>query len=709
MTHFSTETTEDATLRDALQAALPADSASPELRQRVALLAKQAEIKREREFRRAPRLRLAFSAAILAALIAVFSVVWPQVMSNQALAQINAAMARVSSVHMTRFRIEGTKRIKEGETWFQNGQWRVERPEDGYTTLYKSGKRWLYNERAGKVTLKRNAKGPFGHNPTGFTLADLTHDLESHGTKTSVALQGQTTLNGREVKRMLLETKTNYETALITLLVDAETDLPLRGEIIVRTRYGKVGRWQFEMNYNRPLSAKLFEPKFARGVRFVEQGKRDADFQTRLARGLVKKRVGERTIAIRELQVNRNGDVWVLYTAGKRLGKTTGDGFRSGNWFAGRDWKVFLTDSLGTRYHYVRQPLQWSMVQPVAVQGQRLEGDWWVPATAPEPGRSWKPRTFFLNFEVNPKNLHGTFKQTFPDDYSARAQFQIPIDEAENAVVPSLAQSISPGLSEENIVKQESQERGELPPGVQPSPELAREVDEIGTFSPDSTQIATGIVGGVKLVGTQNGQTARVLRVPAPFSKLKVGAPLILADNRILCAAAAFDRTLESDSQWFVWNLQNGQFLGSWRSNHVHDVSLRSVQLAPDGKTLRLVNSIITKRGGDGKSQWVERMDASVEERNVLTGKVQFRRVLPHDGFLLSVEQSASNSSAWQVITSQNGDEKRGLVRAWDARSGALTQTFDNPANFDNNRVVVAKNAPLVAVAGQYFEVKNGV
>jgi hypothetical protein len=43
-----------------------------------------------------------------------------------------------------------------------------------------------------------------------------------------------------------------------------------------RNGVGKGDRLQFEMSYNRRLSASLFEPKFPRGTRFLELGRRDA-------------------------------------------------------------------------------------------------------------------------------------------------------------------------------------------------------------------------------------------------------------------------------------------------------------------------------------------------------------------------------------------------------------------------------------------------
>ncbi|HEX8465138.1 MAG TPA: WD40 repeat domain-containing protein [Abditibacterium sp.] len=672
-------------------------------------MAQTADTKREiAAKKRATQLKLTFSGAILASLIAVSAVVWPQVMSNQALAQINAAMARVSSVQMTTFRLKDGKRITQNQTYFQNGQWRVENPENGFTTLYKGGKRWIYNARAGRVTVQRGVKGAFGWNASGFTLADMMRDFGAQGDKTSLKIQGYDTLRGRKIKRALLEIKNKRETLQWLLMVDDETDLPLRGEMKMRAPYGKTEIWITEMSYNRPVSAKLFEPKFARTAKFIDLGRRDADLKTKMAGGLAKKRVGERIVAIRELQVNRNGDVFLLYTAGKRLGKTTGDGFRSNNWFAGRDWKVFLTDSLGTRYHYMRNDFQFSLY-PVEVQGQRLEGDWWVPATATQPGQKWKPRTFFLNFEMSPKNLHGTFKQTFQINYSARARFEIPVDEAENSVMPSLAQSLQTGLSEESIVKQASEERGELPPGALPSPQLVRELPEIGTFSPDSTQIATGIVGEVRIVSAQSGAQTKVLRVPAAFSKMKVGAPLISADGQILCAAAAFDSSPDSDAQQFTWNLASGRLLGSWRSNKVRDVLLLSSQLSPDGTRLRRASSIITKRVGEGKQQWVETGNLIAEERDVLTGKVTFSSVLKHDGFVLSVEQGTTKLTDWMIVTSQKDKAERGLVRAWNARSGALLKTFENRSQFGTSRLKLAGRVPTLAVGVQYFELKNRV
>ena len=83
--------------------------------------------------------------------------------------------------------------------------------------------------------------------------------------------------------------------------------------------------------------------------------------------------MGDRTVVIRDLQVNAEGDVFLLYTAGA----VPGDGWR--------DWSVELTDESGRRY----QPGE--AFQPFwrdgsrrggkgyVFDGQKLEGNWWVP------------------------------------------------------------------------------------------------------------------------------------------------------------------------------------------------------------------------------------------------------------------------------------------------------------------------------------------
>jgi len=688
----------DEALSQFLQAALPVSDAPDHLKNRVALLAANAPEKPRVAHRRVTPARFAAGALVVASLLLLAALFWPQYVSDQFLKRVEAAVARVSSVRMERFRIENGKRIREGDTWFQGGKWRVERPEDGFANVFDRGRLWTYNARTQTVSLQRGAKSPFSHTPTGFTLADITREFQSNGEKPTVTLQGQAQWKGQTVKRVRLETQNAYETDRIVFLVDSETDLPIFAQALVRTRYGKEGKWEIEFSYNRRFPASLFRPVFKGNPRFVELARGAKSLQARLNHSLARQKIGERAVSIRALQVNSRGAVFMLYTAGKRAG----DAFRDGkNFFAGHDWKVFLSDSLGTRYEWMRNDLSFRGLSQT-VGGERLEGDWWVPTVAPAPHARFAPRTFSLRFELNPRNLHGAQTARFEPDYSARAVFHIPVSEAAEGVVPSLVQQIQPNLTAESVIQQEAETRGELPPGQSPSLQLAREVDEFGTFSPDSRQLASGEIGQVRLQNVESGATIHLLKagrgVSSPAQNLAFspdGGMLFARFPRGSDALPLFRACL--------WNTRTGQLSASWDWKTNRDTGLRDLTFSPDGHSLRALNTVVTKRGEDGSQQWVSAMNAQIEERDAATGRVLSQRILPHNGFLLGALESEPSASDWRVITSQEPNRPLpGAARVWNAARGTLERQLATPSDFRVGRI--GFGGDIVGIGGELLD-----
>jgi outer membrane lipoprotein-sorting protein len=438
---------EDQQLRDLLNETLPAGAPSPALSERIAAMAAESDAKRhfeaaapnstpipkKRSF--APRFRLALSAATVMFILAGAALVTPRIMTTQALARVEAAMAKVTNSHMVNYLIQDGKRVKTIEAWSQNGQWRIENESQGHIRIYKGGRSWNYDPVQNTVTVKSSPEGPFAHTPTGFTLSALLHDMVSTGGKTRVLGRSNETIDGKEVQRVEVELVTDYETTKLTLLVDPETNLPSHIDWTARTRYGKKDSGAIDLSFNQPLDASLFQPKFKRAPRYIDMAREQLQKQKNLEKVIASQKIGERTLTINDLQVNARGAVFLLYTAGKKIGDQFGDG---ANRFAGRDWKITLTDSLGTRYQWIDAG-DFTMEQGAkeTANGTRLEGDWWVPEEAPERGQRWRSRTFKLRFELNPKNLHGhSINNNFPADYSAQAQFQVPVSSPTDGLVP---------------------------------------------------------------------------------------------------------------------------------------------------------------------------------------------------------------------------------------------------------------------------------
>ncbi len=271
------ETPQDAQLSQLLQAHLPVASPSSALQERVASMTSQIAPTQAIAHQGVPRFRfrtwrLALSMATIALAIMVGSIIWPRVLARQALARVEAALTRVSSAHFKLYRIEGGKRIKERETWFENGKLRDVAPEQKFVFLYNKGTSWDYDQKTNTVTVNKHENRAFSRdlcNLSGFTLSRWTQNFGNRGSKTTVTLQGTTVQNGKTLKRVLLENTDDYETTKIVLLVDSGTDLPVSADKRVRNCYSKEGYWQMIFAYNRPLAPELFKPNFGPSVKFV--------------------------------------------------------------------------------------------------------------------------------------------------------------------------------------------------------------------------------------------------------------------------------------------------------------------------------------------------------------------------------------------------------------------------------------------------------
>jgi hypothetical protein len=407
-------------LQTLLTAAYPAARPSDGLRQSIAQMATRHE---ERIARRAfwrGRVRKGLALAGATAILTFLVVNAPKISAAVVLQQMTAAMEGARSAHIVRWKIAPNgSHEKDEERWYQDGRSRTESKSG--VKLFENGTLYTYEPRLNKVTIRRNVKGPGGLSSSGFTVASLKRDIARWGWKDKLRVLGETRLGGRSIRRVLIER--SNEPITVLLLVDAATDLPFRAEMRVRDE----PRWAYEMRYNEPLSARLFTPEFPKTAHKFDIAEGKKEWKRKLAKGFARQRIGERTIVLRDLQVNADGDVFLLYTAGKTLDDSfsketvTPGGPR---WYTRRrDWDVQLTDEFGTRYLLNELPLgsvTLNYKDRYVFQGERIEGDWWTPLT---PQRPWKPRRFTLTFRVHPKNLHGEDLRQPQYDSAFKAEF----------------------------------------------------------------------------------------------------------------------------------------------------------------------------------------------------------------------------------------------------------------------------------------------
>lgn len=196
-------------------------------------------------------------------------------------------------------------------------------------------------------------------------------------------------------------------------------------EVERQSAAGWIPSMVWEFSFDQPLSSALFRPDFPRAARRVDFDAEQRRWGERLARGLARQQVGDRTIVIRDLQVNAGGDLFLLYSGGKFPTDSV------------RDWSVKVADDLGTRYLRIGESFQATMPREIPgipkgyrFNGERLEGDWWVPL---EPQRPWKPRRITISVKVAPVNRHG---EQFGWPLSIPATFGLPVARPECLFLP---------------------------------------------------------------------------------------------------------------------------------------------------------------------------------------------------------------------------------------------------------------------------------
>jgi len=238
-------------------------------------------------------------------------------------------------------------------------------------------------------------------------------------------------VRGRRARRLSIETSGGgSEPERILVLVDSDTSYPLSWEVQRPESGGWVTATRGEGEYNTRLAGSLFAPERIPAEHRVDVDAIRARWTRRLSAEIARRRVGERTFVLRDLQINREGAVFLLYTHHRRD-------------YFGRGWDVELRDDQGTRYlrPVDRYPFapgdRDERNRPVGyvVDGEPVHGDWWVPL---EPQPRWRPR-----------QLTFTFRAMRPDSAAEKgeqpplARFRLPAPKPGDAYAPEYA----PGMA----------------------------------------------------------------------------------------------------------------------------------------------------------------------------------------------------------------------------------------------------------------------
>lgn len=469
----SSEDPREARLQAMFTAAEPAADPSEALWQRVADLAARHESRAPR--RRAmiwpggPRWapwRLGLGLAAAAALVMMGVGLAPTWIAARVLQRAEAAAAEVQNAHVTTWSIgpDGS-RVKTREEWQQGDRSRTWERDGERIRLISSGKLWVYEPKLNKVTVRRLG-GTAAHVPPVQTLQEMVREFARHGWRDQLRMLGDTFVNGWRVHQVAIQRPGWRDRGV--LRVDAATDLPIEGEGQTEVDGRWVTRMLMEVHYNVPLPAALFEPSFPKSAEVFDLDRGQQEWGRHLAGEIAQHRVGDRTIVIRDIQVNAEGDLFLLYTAGKCPSDET---LAAANSLSSRDWSIEVKDNLGTIYQW--QPGNWAYnrheppgyPKGYVIHGERVEGDWWIPVAPQSP---WLPRQFTLTFHVYPKNLHAgdhvperraSNGPVSKASYTETAVFTLPVAASATALVPDYMPYMGLGLMFDDASMRSSHER----------------------------------------------------------------------------------------------------------------------------------------------------------------------------------------------------------------------------------------------------------
>jgi hypothetical protein len=361
--------------------ALPATEASwSRIEARVAILAGKRRQRR--------RVRRVGSGILLGLTVVLVSLNWPLLAGAHAIHRAAGALEQVRSVHLVTREVtsEGVTRI-ESETWFQDGSWRIENGGEGSVQIYANGRLWIYNEADDQMTV-RTQSSPFGHHLHSFLFDDVLRHLRHTWSPKARARLGRKADGLQEV---VVDAPNGNERVL--LLLDVESHLPNR--VVLQAAEGPAWRTlsvtEFRFGGQPPPNA--FEPKSPGSARVVDLDLEREKWRRKLAQPLIRDTYGGHSIALRDVQVNMAGEVFILFTAGQDPEDDTRPVER-----------VELSDDLGTVYipgppvhAYARSASTDNFWPGLVIDGERLEAVWWVPVVGLS---QWQPRDLEFRFHL---------------------------------------------------------------------------------------------------------------------------------------------------------------------------------------------------------------------------------------------------------------------------------------------------------------------
>jgi hypothetical protein len=265
--------------------------------------------------------RFAYSCAATAAVaLAIWCV--PVIQAQAAISRIAGALDAVATVTVSKFTVDANGgRSPAGTIYYDHGRWRMNDGTGGRLTYYLKGKTYSLDETIGAFVVQDTADGPFSRNASSFKASDLLREAEGD-TWTRRATVDQTTLNGREVRRLTLDNGQLPERYVF--YADPQTDLPIQVECLTQ----ELGNWRVAdvmlFDYNRSIDPRQFEPDFKR-YPVLTKAEADAKFEEAVtSKDLADVPLKRGRLVVRSFDVAKDGTVFVLFQSGDSTANSFG-------------------------------------------------------------------------------------------------------------------------------------------------------------------------------------------------------------------------------------------------------------------------------------------------------------------------------------------------------------------------------------------------
>lgn len=352
------------------KAAFPPMPASAELIQKLRTLAIESDRKKAQKLIWRRRIRLTSLTAGVAGLAIGGVVLRPKIAFAYTLYRVESALKdqAVSTYRTWIIEADGSK--TPGYSISTRGQEvRIDRGRE--TLLYTNHQRWIYQAGSGIATFEPSPDNALDRMKV-TTGSALLREISSFGWLSPMDVEEE---NGQIVASVIGKS----ERTRLRLWIDEDTDLPLRTEIQSPSRGGWKTEEVGEFGFGTSVDAGLFKPNFPSGTRVVDKGAMERELRSRWSTPLMSVQENGDGMDIRDVQVNAEGDVFVLFTSRRVGGEVqvagaNGEAYLSAEPFDGsQEWTSGRVDGF-------------------TFPGGRLRGALFVPA---EPS-TWRPKAITI-------------------------------------------------------------------------------------------------------------------------------------------------------------------------------------------------------------------------------------------------------------------------------------------------------------------------